>query len=73
MLKPELHDAAQQVQEHLDQVIIAEYHQIGHRNAHGLSMYFPPIYRYFPSEYANSSLDFPHDTQWDEFLEEYRS
>ncbi|MCX6666547.1 MAG: clostripain-related cysteine peptidase [Euryarchaeota archaeon] len=73
LLKPELHDAAQQVQEHLEQAIIAEHHQIGHRNAHGLTIYFPLFYQYYSSEYTNSSLDFTHDTQWDEFLDAYRS
>ena len=26
----------------LKQTIIAEYHQVGHWRAHGLSLYFPP-------------------------------
>ena len=61
------------IRELLKQTIIAEYHQVGHWRAHGLSLYFPPknsIYIYDES-YAKCGLDFTEDTHWDEFLTAY--
>ncbi|MCD6331357.1 MAG: hypothetical protein J7L80_04065, partial [Thermoplasmata archaeon] len=61
------------IREVLNQTIIAEYHQVGHWRAHGLSLYFPPknsIYIYDES-YAQCNLDFTEDTHWDEFLTAY--
>lgn len=72
LLRPELHKAAQLVKNNLEETIFIEHHQFGHRNANGLSIYFPPFYRYYSPEYTNSSLDFTEDTCWDEFLETYR-
>lgn len=74
--KPELHLISEDIENNLDQVIINEYHQIGHRKAHGLSIYFPPKnprnqYNRYNEFYANCSLDFTNDTHWDEFLELY--
>lgn len=72
LLKPELHKAAQNVKEHLEETIVAEHHQIGHRKAHGLSIYFPSKKSdSYDSSYSNSNLDFTNETHWDEFLELY--
>ena len=73
---PELHIISTEIRNNLDQVIINEYHQVGHRNSNGLSIYFPPInprneYKKYSNDYANCSLDFAEDTHWDEFLELY--
>lgn len=75
---PELHVASEDIKRDLEQVLVDEHHQIGHRNAHGLSVYFPPKYaipefkKYDPL-YPNCGLDFTEDTSWDEFLELYLS
>jgi len=76
LLTPELHEAVEDVKENLEQVLVDEHHQIGHRNAHGLSIYFPPKYtisdfKRYDSLYPNCGLDFTEDTSWDEFLEFY--
>ena len=78
LLTPELHEAVEDVKECLEMTLIDEYHQVGHRNAHGLSIYFPPKYtpiklRKYDSSYPNCGLDFTEDTRWDEFLELYLS
>lgn len=74
--KPELHLISEDIKNNLDQIIINEYHQIGHRKANGLSIYFPPKnprneYKRYNEFYANCSLDFTNDTHWDEFLEHF--
>jgi hypothetical protein len=56
--------------------LIDEYHQVGHRKANGLSIYFPPTnpqsdYKKYEPSYSNCGLDFTADTNWDEFLELY--
>ncbi len=76
LLTPELHEVVEDVKENLEQTLIDEHHQIGHRNAHGLSIYFPPKYtipefKRYDSLYSNCGLDFTEDTSWDEFLELY--
>jgi len=76
LLTPELHEAAENVKKHLEQALVDEYHQIGHRKAHGLSIYFPPKYttseyKKYDNLYPNCGLDFTEDTSWDEFLELY--
>ncbi len=69
-----LKDSAQYVKTCLNEAIIAEHHQIGHRKAHGLSVYFPsPLRKLYNSEYDDYGygLDFTLDTHWDEFLTLY--
>jgi len=78
LLTPDLHEAAENVKRNLEQVLVDEYHQIGHRKAHGLSIYFPPKYttteyKKYDSLYSNYGLDFTEDTNWDEFLQTYLS
>ena len=73
---PELHIISKEIKNSLDQVIINEHHQVGHRRSNGLSIYFPPKtprdeYKKYSNDYANCSLDFTEDTHWDEFLELY--
>ncbi len=74
--KPELHSISEDIRNNFDQILINEYHQVGHRKAGGLSIYFPPKnthneYKLYDGSYANCSLDFTEDTNWDEFLEIY--
>jgi hypothetical protein len=69
-----LKDAAEYVKICLNEAINAEHHQIGHRNTHGLSVYFPtPFKKSYNSEYDDFGygLDFTRDTHWDEFLTLY--
>ncbi len=69
---PELHQTAHLIQQTIDEAVIDEHHQIGHRNAHGISIYFPPKHIYdYDQTYSTFGLDFTRDTQWDEFLEAY--
>jgi len=73
---PSLSKSAQNVKDMLKEAILTEYHDDGHPDAHGLTIYFPDIHsEYFeyiwdPS-YSTSDLDFTEDTQWDEFLSLY--
>lgn len=76
LLKPEIHRSVEDIKQCLQLSLINEHHQIGHRNSHGLSIYFPPInpqndYQNYNVLYSNCSLDFSEDTNWDEFLESY--
>jgi len=72
--RPDLYDAAQNVKTCIDEAIMGEHHQIGHRHAHGLTVYFPPKnskYHLYDNLYSNCGLDFVENTKWDEFLELY--
>ena len=59
----------------LDEAIITEWHQIGYKKAHGLTLYFPTN-KYGDTiwtleNYSKSILEFTDNTQWDEFLDLY--
>ncbi len=76
ILMPKLHELSDDIRNELDNVLIDEYHQVGHRKANGLSIYFPPTnpqsdYKKYEPSYSNCGLDFSADTNWDEFLELY--
>lgn len=67
----ELTQKIEQIKNLLNNIIIDEYNQIGHRKSTGLSIYFPPLFGFsknYNDLYDNCSLDFTHDTNWDEFL-----
>jgi hypothetical protein len=74
-------EANQNIRQHLEDVmnyvseaVIAECHGSDHPNAHGLTIYFPDIYRLgYDSTYADPDydLDFSQHTFWDEFLCKY--
>jgi hypothetical protein len=56
----------------IEDSIIAESHRYGHKDAHGLSIYFPG--EYYPSDpyYEEmTQLEFKSDSNWDEFLFAY--
>lgn len=76
--KPELYNASQNLKKSLDEAIIANWAQKGHKNAHGLSLFFPHSHNfsmYIPhwdmQNYTTHKLEFTDDTCWDEFLELY--
>ena len=52
----------------VDQAVIAEFHGRWVSGSYGLSIYFPRIESSFDSDYNSSIIDFPADTEWDEFL-----
>ena len=56
-----------------DVVLKSGSHEAIHKNALGLTIYFPLKSRlyYLPSEYETSGLDFVTDTHWDELLAQY--
>ena len=74
-------NATDRVMKSIDEAVIAEWHQCGHKNAHGLTIFFPPDKSeiFFPpssnklnmQNYTVLDLEFTNDTQWDEFLELY--
>ena len=65
--------AADNVTVILDETVISEWHYpTGHRNSHGLSIYFTR--QDHPSRYYNTKyddLDFAKETSWDEFTRTY--
>ncbi len=74
----ELYKATDNVMKSIDEAVITEWHQCGHKNAHGLTIFFPPdkselYYSPFSNKlnmqnYTSLDLEFTNDTQWDEFL-----
>jgi hypothetical protein len=64
-------NAAQAVMEELDNTVIHEQHGSLWPGAYGLAIYFPGVSGEFSSDYNGSIIDFPNDTQWEEFLQEY--
>ena len=80
IFEPDLFNAAQKIKRCVNMSVIKEWHQIGHPNAHGVGLFFPPkdftnypdIYKnYNLDNYMNSTLEFKDNCQWDEFLECY--
>ena len=77
-LKPELYNASLNLKKSLDEAVIENWAQKGHKNAHGLSLFFPYKLNYLPQapiwdmqNYTSHKLEFTDDTYWDEFLENY--
>ena len=61
--------SANNVKSALSTAVISNYHGSVHPNFHGLSIYLPTSSTDYDYRYAGSSnIDFPVDTQWDEFL-----
>jgi len=52
----------------VDQALTSEFHGNQRSNSHGLAIYFPRRESSFDSDYNSSIIDFPADTEWDEFL-----
>ncbi len=67
-------NAAANVMTGINNTIINEQHGAGWPGANGLAIYFPVDAGSFDPDYNGSIIDFPKDTRWEEFLQEfYRS
>jgi len=64
-------NAAQAVMTELDNTVIHEQHGSSWPGAHGLAVYFPEMSGEFSLDYNGNIIDFPNDTKWEEFLQEY--
>ncbi|MBI5194984.1 MAG: hypothetical protein HZA10_01535 [Nitrospirae bacterium] len=65
---PDIQNAALNVMTALDSTVFAEFHGTPSSNSHGLAIYFPETASSFDTNYNGTVIDFPADTQWDEFL-----
>jgi hypothetical protein len=66
---PDIITAANNVKSAVNAAVISNYHRSEHPNFHGLSIYLPLSSSGYNYSYAQgSNIDFPTDTQWDEFL-----
>lgn len=65
--------AAQDVMTKIDDAIINEKHGSGWPGAHGMAIYFPAESYNFDPDYNGTIIDFPNNTQWEEFLQEFYS
>ena len=70
---PDVENAAFNVMVALEQAVTAEFHGNWLPNSHGLAIYFPETQAAFDSDYNGSVIDFPADSEWDEFLSWYFS
>jgi len=66
-------NAAQALMTKIENTVIHERHDSSQLNAHGLAIYFPEVSDEFDSNYTAIQLDFPADTQWNEFLQEFHN
>ena len=67
-------NAAANVMTKIKNTLINEQHGSAWPGANGLAIYFPADAGSFNPDYNGSIIDFPKDTQWEEFLQEfYRS
>ena len=55
----------------VESAVIAEFHGAWFSDSHGLAIYFPEREFAFDNDYNSSIIDFPADTEWDEFLSCY--
>jgi hypothetical protein len=69
----DIQDAAYDLMVAVEQAVIAEFHGNSLPDSHGLAIYFPETASAFDNDYNGSIIDFPADTQWDEFLDWYYS
>lgn len=69
LLSSGLESYANPLKNSIEDAVIKEIHKSGHRNSHGISIFFPFEY---DGSYDNDflNLDFLDDTEWDEFLKE---
>ena len=70
---PDIQTTASDVMTAVESAVIAEFHCTWLPNSHGLAIYFPETEAAFDNDYNGSIIDFPADTQWDEFLSWYYS
>ena len=70
---PDIQTTAYDVMAAVESAVTAEFHGNRRPNSHGLAIYFPETQTAFDSDYNGSIIDFPADTQWDEFLSWYYS
>ncbi len=63
--------AAQSVIDGINNVVINEKHGSSWPGAHGLAIYFPRTVDYFDPGYNSAIIDFPANTVWEEFLDEF--
>ena len=70
---PDIQTTASDVMTAVESAVIAEFHGTWLPNSHGLAIYFPETEAAFDNDYNGSIIDFPADTQWDEFLSWYYS
>ena len=65
--------AAETVKTRIDETVLYELHGASWPGAHGLAIYFPQKSVDFDIDYNDTVIDFPRDTQWEEFLQEFYS
>ena len=65
--------AAETVKTRFDETVFYELHGTRWPGAHGLAIYFPEESFDFSTDYNDTVIDFPRDTQWEEFLQEFYS
>lgn len=66
---PDIQNAALNVMTAIENAVFAEFHGTQLPNSHGLAIYFPKTETAFDPDYNATVIDFPADTQWDEFLQ----
>jgi hypothetical protein len=66
-------NAAQDVMAEIANAVINEKHGSAWPGAYGLAIYFPENLFSFDTDYNGTIIDFPNDTQWEEFLQEFYS
>ncbi len=62
---------ARSVMDRIDLAVIHEKHGDNHRGANGLAIYFPLNEYDYSIGYTGTTIQFPGDTLWDEFLDAY--
>jgi len=55
----------------VDAAVIAEAHGATWPGSHGLAIYFPETQTEFNADYKGATILFPHDTRWEEFLQDF--
>lgn len=68
---PDVQTTAYNVMTAVESAVIAEFHGTWIPNSYGLAIYFPETEAAFDNDYNGSIIDFPADTEWDEFLSWY--
>ena len=61
-------DAAEDVKQKIEDTVIAEFHGTLLRGSHGVAIYLPRSQAEFDPDYNGLVIEFPGNTQWDEFL-----
>ncbi len=63
--------AAHRVMMAVDSAVLAERHGSSWPGSHGLAVYFPEESFDFDSNYTGTTIQFPQDTRWEEFLQDF--